>query len=90
VIKAIIKLKQAIICKPVFSPITGTGSASSPDHLVRQGGDAKIFLDKRATWGMFDSARERVMNLRAITHRFYWNKKLKIALLTLATFIALC
>jgi hypothetical protein len=26
----------------------------------------------------------------AVTHRIYWDKKLKIAILTLATFIAMC
>lgn len=30
------------------------------------------------------------MNLYAITKQLYWNKKFKIALLTLATFIAMC
>jgi hypothetical protein len=30
------------------------------------------------------------MQLVAITHRVYWNKKLKIAILALATFIAMC
>lgn len=30
------------------------------------------------------------MHLQAITYRIYWNKKVKIAILALATFVAMC
>jgi hypothetical protein len=33
---------------------------------------------------------DAMTHMQSITHRIYWNKKVKIAILALATFIAMC
>jgi hypothetical protein len=58
---------------------------------MRQWKLLNLSFDKSGSWSiLWAIVGDAFMTLRVITNRIYWNKKVKIAILALATFIAMC